>query len=460
MALNKQTLKNVGRISLYLLAAILIMAVLALLPKIFSTQDFLFQLIVVVFSVVVTAIVTNHLLTGQTSHEEEKEKNSKVFEKKLTIYQDFLQKLCDVIEDDEITKQEAIQIEFATSYIAMHMKDSEDVEEVIKNVTEIVDNMGATGTDKEDKVSTPKALFNIVSVFKKDLYNAPYDKKDEHIKNAIQAFEDIVKHIEGQVESEEEVGVDDTADTDLEATSSNFQKILDDIISQMGNGWQATITKENPIAFSIDKGDRSKLAFFLYCDPIYYFQLHIRVPEREYIDVYDPFKWRFGGRRNKYSWWQYVKPEYRNRETFMKLLADGDQELHKYVVTQTVARLKYFEAFWDLYSTVEIPIAGETGIYNGWSLKPAFAYRCIAFDKNDDAKTYFDVLLNENGTYSILLHNRSNNEQALIDIVNSIGDTFNSYIPQGESFRKHLYRSEISADNVVEEVKKLVEKIG
>ncbi len=117
MALNKQTLKNVGRISLYLLAAILMMAVLALLPKIFSTQDFLFQLIVVVFSVVVTAIVTNHLLTGQTSHEEEKEKNSKVFEKKLTIYQDFLQKLCDVIEDDEITKREAIQIEFATSYI-------------------------------------------------------------------------------------------------------------------------------------------------------------------------------------------------------------------------------------------------------------------------------------------------------------------------------------------------------
>lgn len=456
---SRNTTKTIGRISVYLLSVIVIIAIFALLPKIFSSHDFLFQIIAVVLSVVFTAVVTNTLLSGQSDLEEIKDKNSKVFEKKLTIFQDFLNKLSEVIRDGVITKEEAIEIEFATSYIAMHMKSSEDVEEVINNVKKIIYNLDPTKQWNEISESTPEALFNIVSVFKKDLYNEPYDKGDKHIQKAIAAFEDIVGVIDGQLEVE----VDDTLSENTEEhllARGNFQIIINDILSRIGGDWKGEIIKDSPLGFALDKGNRSKLAFYFVCAPKYYFQLQIRIPEREYIDVYDPFKWKFGGRRNKYGWWQYVKQEYRSKDDVMRSLLGNDKAFHNYIVTQVVARIKYFEEFWALYSTVEIPLAGESGVFSCWNLKPAFAYRCIAFDKGDEEKTYFDVRLNENSTYSILLHNRLNNEEALKGLVEKIGDKFSPYTLQGESMVKHLVCSEVSPEDILGEVEKLIEKIG
>ena len=79
--MKKGYLKDLGntlRLILILFGVILFVAVFALIPKIFSSHDMLYQTIAVVLSVVFTAIVTNQLLTGQSSKEEAREKNIKV----------------------------------------------------------------------------------------------------------------------------------------------------------------------------------------------------------------------------------------------------------------------------------------------------------------------------------------------------------------------------------------------
>ena len=56
----------------------------------------------------VAAIITLFLLKGQTAVEADRQKDSKVFEEKLRIYQEFLRKLCDVVKDQKITPDEEI----------------------------------------------------------------------------------------------------------------------------------------------------------------------------------------------------------------------------------------------------------------------------------------------------------------------------------------------------------------
>ena len=48
--------------------------------------------------------------------------------------------------------------------------------------------------------------------------------------------------------------------------------------------------------------------------------------------VYDGLKYFFGGRRNKYCWWQWLASEYRDEKEFVRLLESGDKAFKKYLV--------------------------------------------------------------------------------------------------------------------------------
>ena len=98
------------------------------------------QILSALAGAVVAAIITLFLLLGQTSSEEKKERNTKVFEEKLRIYQDFLHCLYEVIKDGEVTEEEAIRLQFQTSFITMHT-DSEHIKEIAKQVQNIVSDL-------------------------------------------------------------------------------------------------------------------------------------------------------------------------------------------------------------------------------------------------------------------------------------------------------------------------------
>lgn len=336
MANNKESLSKIVRISIYLAVVIFVVSILALLSKIFSSQELLIQIMAVVLSVVFTAVVTNTLLTGQTEDEEKKEKNSKVFEKKLTIYQEFLSKLCDVIKDDVVTKQEAVELEFATSYIVMHMDDKAARQVVIEKVCTLIGGIGPGIIGNSTKSSHTEILFTIVSKFKEDLYRTT-DSIDEE---SIKIFEKTVSALDGQVDSEVSSNRA-TIDTQSGVAIKNMKSIIDEVIKKIGEGWQGEINSDNPLGFVLHKGDCEDLSFYVHCDPAYYFQLHIGNSDYGY-EVYEAMKKEFGGRRNNWSWWQYMEPVYREKNDFLNLLETGDKAFISYLVNQTVERIKYF----------------------------------------------------------------------------------------------------------------------
>lgn len=125
--------KNINiSIALGMLAVIIAVAF-----RLFSEADLWFQMFSAILGVIITIIITNLLLNSQTNNDIERERNSEIFKEKLRIYQEFLQALYDVLKEEAVTPDEAMRLQFQTSYIAMHTS-SENILQISKNVSNIV----------------------------------------------------------------------------------------------------------------------------------------------------------------------------------------------------------------------------------------------------------------------------------------------------------------------------------
>ena len=103
----------------------------------------------------------------QKEKEKERLQETKVFEEKLRIYQDFLHKLCDVVKDQKITREEEIELQFQISYIAMHTKSS-TIKIISDNIKEIIISLKKEEDDANNMLGR---LFNIADEFHKELYD-------------------------------------------------------------------------------------------------------------------------------------------------------------------------------------------------------------------------------------------------------------------------------------------------
>lgn len=103
----------------------------------------------------------------QKEKEKKRLQETKVFEEKLRIYQDFLHKLCDVVKDQKITREEEIELQFQISYIAMHTKSS-TIKLISDNIKEIIISLKKEEDDANNMLGR---LFNIADEFHKELYD-------------------------------------------------------------------------------------------------------------------------------------------------------------------------------------------------------------------------------------------------------------------------------------------------
>lgn len=92
--MSKEKIKSVFRrnsqLFIILGVAIVTVGAFSVLSQVFTGHDFLFQILAVLLSVIVTAFVTNTLLSGQTDKEEEREKSIKVYENKIAAFSHFI----------------------------------------------------------------------------------------------------------------------------------------------------------------------------------------------------------------------------------------------------------------------------------------------------------------------------------------------------------------------------------
>ena len=72
------------------------------------------------YSAFIGSIITYFLLTMQSKGMVERERQAAVFKERLDIYQNFLRKLCSIVEDRTLEDSEWMNLQFQLSYLAIH----------------------------------------------------------------------------------------------------------------------------------------------------------------------------------------------------------------------------------------------------------------------------------------------------------------------------------------------------
>ena len=124
----------------------------------YNTQDIWPRIVGALFGVVLSAIITMLLLSGQTRNALEKERNAEIFKEKLKIYQEYLHALCKILKDGEIT-----------SYISLHTR-SKSIYQISANASNIINLYVGEKSPTKNTEDLLKNLFDIVHCFRKELY--------------------------------------------------------------------------------------------------------------------------------------------------------------------------------------------------------------------------------------------------------------------------------------------------
>ena len=181
---NWKELGNTLRLILILFGVILFVAVFALIPKIFSSHDMLYQTIAVVLSVVFTAIVTNQLLTGQSSNEEAREKNIKVHENKIADYADFVSKMWATMNDGQVEPSEIVSIRSEVfNKLIFYLNDAQ-----VKAISAALGNLSDDSSDQEYIIIFQK----ITKILRNDIMDSKSESNDNDIQTLWNRFNELL----------------------------------------------------------------------------------------------------------------------------------------------------------------------------------------------------------------------------------------------------------------------------
>lgn len=181
---NWKELGNTLRLILILFGVILFVAVFALIPKIFSSHDMLYQTIAVVLSVVFTAIITNQLLTGQSSNEEAREKNIKVHENKIAVYADFVSKMWATMNDGQVEPNEIVSIRSEVfNKLIFYLNDTQ-----VKAISAALGNLSDDSSDQE----YINVFQEITKVLRNDIMDSNSESKDNDILTLWNRFNELL----------------------------------------------------------------------------------------------------------------------------------------------------------------------------------------------------------------------------------------------------------------------------
>jgi len=178
-------------VAISLIVGFVVFIGIAIITNLFSSGDLPVQIAGALLEAVVTAFITYFLLTGQTTQEEIKERQVKVFEKKQEIYHSFLEELKKIIQDGEIkiigkdkeanldkSIDELKDLIFQLGYLQMHTSEK-TINGVLESVAKIIQLMNdfnsTVETEKQKELpnyysSLSEELFNVIKILKEDLY--------------------------------------------------------------------------------------------------------------------------------------------------------------------------------------------------------------------------------------------------------------------------------------------------
>lgn len=191
---KKQNLKN--RILFWLSMVLIISVAILIFSKVY--EGVLPKLVESInngaIAAILTAIITVLLLSQQSETEEVREKNSKVFERKLAIYDDFLKEIQSILESKKIDDWDQQRLIFQLALLKTHSK-GENINKISLELNKIIRLLNTYGDEITiDHHKLAKYLFEIVGIFQEELYGERKGETDPTI--LIKNVAGIIKEIQ------------------------------------------------------------------------------------------------------------------------------------------------------------------------------------------------------------------------------------------------------------------------
>ena len=339
--------------------------------------------------VILTAIVTVFLLGQQSQSEELKDKNSKVFEKKLDVYHTFITGLEKIIQDGKISTvnkdgetDELTSLLFQLAQVRMHTEE-EKVLQILQSVAEINRKLADVNEPNIDHQHLADCLFIIVNTLRWELYKdaEKNEKALDHmgLKN-IKKFKEYIGKIVDSAnwatanEENKKVSSSNVEMVPLTEKSRNeiIKKFEEKIVVELtdrftGADWiiepgnsdriHVTISNKNWVGDTkvgiYDYPDADRLCFATWYNG-----------KGFYKDVYLIIRREFSGRYNRYNWWRNFKEPYNKWDgSAIGTLAveKMDEEFIKYITDELVKIATNFNGFIPVYENLcEIKAGIET----------------------------------------------------------------------------------------------------
>ena len=427
------------------LAACLI-CVIAVAFNVFTDLELPGRLMAAILGVVITATITQVLLQGQTQKEGTLKRDSKIFEEKLKIYQNFLNSLYKAVKDGKLTDSEKMELQFQTSLVAMHCdpKLIKDISDAVNGViTRTCPNKGHE--NKSHRATLLESLFAVVKAFRQDLYPEEFkeerykDATEEAIKKFNEAYENAKEGEETPREhivvdlnvlsdslgmtanslafkengslSESKQGVESITVENCNKTTSLWKEAVD---RWKAEGWIVNpkqITEDCPLWLERNDGNPGVIHMGFY-DGHYYLQANFDND----INFSKCLKWDNGGRRSYGGWWEY--PPLALDVPYGKFLQKfaSSVELQEYIKS----KVEYLQSV-IMKTNQTTNWMKAVGEQKDWYLYTWY-WSTLACEYQNEAegKVYMDALPEEGKTV-IQLGNRANDIEQLKQTLTRIG---------------------------------------
>lgn len=421
----------------YTIIAGCVICMVAVCFNVFTDMELPSRIMAAILGVVITATITQLLLKGQTKKEVGLKRDSKIFEEKLRIYQNFLDVLYKAVKDGELSDSEKLELQFQTSLIAM-LCEPKNIEEVSKAIKGVIE-----GTCYKETQSNPENpeqarllenLFKVVNAFRMDLYDEDAkkfdDKKDEIVSNFNAAFES-----KNLVIGTDEPEKPQKLSVDLNVVSNQLSQtvsVLPTNTQDQSSVWEKATAEWKSKGWKVygpmeDDGDWLRIteennpgviSMGFYKDHYY-----IQAEYGDDVEFSKKLKGAKGGSRQKGAWWKYLpEPYYALSKGELKDVFDTDVKLQEYLIN----RINYLQDVILKYNrTVQWKNVVDKNISNNWDCF-VWNWECLVCQSEieSEGRPYILVVPVQDGDKTLVkfrLGNRAENENTLKDTLRNHG---------------------------------------
>ena len=458
----------------------------SVLYKVYEFEFFPAPFYGALMGVLITAVVTYVLLTGQTDSETKKEISTKKFEKKLETYQKFLDKLCDILkQEDKICEKDLKELIFQIGLVRMHTKGEnvsklfKAISKIVVNITEKHKNTSNTNNDPSENIQNlTEHIMEVIQILQGELYtDKEYIgtlKSNEYEDSVKYLCQSIITVIDDNVVYK---NLDETITNNNEDITPRFENALKDKLETIFkeksyHNLQCECEGSNTPNFCVTSTDWEDDKFIgLSYDNTDKLYINVRGanPDNrsEYRNLYLNLRGKFGGSFNKWNWYMTLKTPYNNwifTDEGRKLFSNPNEEMLSYISDLFIKLIEYYITYSKVLSMrykINELVANEN--VKGLEI---FIHqnRCLvheyAVSENWKENIVIDIYITENNQRRIYLFDRQQNieiiEKYFGEIITNFNMTINDDIDRVKRYATNLYNSDEIVDVFVK-FRKMVE---